>query len=314
MGKNKPPSQRQRFEDNKRKRGYSSEEGELSELNMLLENITKDNDKVESAVNLILKHQSLRHAITASLKTELARELSSLQTQIDHLSIKLDDQEQYSRRTNLKLSGIKERGREENTDDLVLDVINNLILADTGESLNYSHIGRTHRVGPPLRITDSKSKPSRPRDIIIRFISYRNRDLVFRNKKNLKTHNQSQPPEHRLYVNEALTKRRANLFKKTRDLLRDRKVKNCWTHDGKILVKSLSDRTIHISHDTDLEQFLKITVVPNPHKPKDTYVKSSNNTHQLNATAIPFDPPIADLDYITSTPLPAASMNSTTPH
>lgn len=89
---------------------------------MLLESITKDNDKVESAVNLILKHQSLRHAITASLKTELAHELSSLQTQLDHLSIKLDDQEQYSRRTNLELSGIKERGREENTDDLVLDV------------------------------------------------------------------------------------------------------------------------------------------------------------------------------------------------
>lgn len=47
MGRNKPPSQRQRSEDNKRKRGYSSEEGELSELNVVLESITKDNDKVE---------------------------------------------------------------------------------------------------------------------------------------------------------------------------------------------------------------------------------------------------------------------------
>jgi hypothetical protein len=41
-------------------------------------------------------------------------------TQIDYLKIKLDDQEQYSRRTNLKIAGIKEQGREENTDDLVL--------------------------------------------------------------------------------------------------------------------------------------------------------------------------------------------------
>jgi hypothetical protein len=54
-----------------------------------------------------------------------------------------------SRRTNLKISGIKEQGRGENTDDLVLDVINNLILNHQGVSLNYSHIGRTHRVGPP---------------------------------------------------------------------------------------------------------------------------------------------------------------------
>jgi hypothetical protein len=60
--------------------------------------------------------------------------------QIDYLKIKLDDQEQYSRRTNLKISGIKEQGREENTDDLVLDVINNLILKHQGVSLNSSHI------------------------------------------------------------------------------------------------------------------------------------------------------------------------------
>jgi hypothetical protein len=92
-----------------------------------------------------------------------------------------DDQEQYSRRTNLKISGIEEQGREENTDDLVLDVINNLILKHQGVSLNYSHIGRTHRVGPP----PTTSTKNRPRHIIIRFISYRDRDLVFRNKKNL---------------------------------------------------------------------------------------------------------------------------------
>ena len=47
------------------------------------------------------------------------------------------------------MTWIKEQGREENTDDLVLDVINNLILKHQGVSLNYSHIGRTHRVGPP---------------------------------------------------------------------------------------------------------------------------------------------------------------------
>ena len=103
--------------------------------------------------------------ITKTIKSELSSELTPLQNQIDYLKIKLDDQEQYSRRTNLKISGIKEQGREENTDDLVLDVINNLILKHQGVSLNYSHIGRTHRVGPP----PTTSTKNRPRDIIIRF-------------------------------------------------------------------------------------------------------------------------------------------------
>ena len=128
------------------KREESTDQRELSDLNDILENNYKNSNKVESAVNVILKHEALRHLITKAIKSELSSELTPLQNQIDYLKIKLDDQEQYSRRTNLKISGIKEQGREENTDDLVLDVINNLILKHQGVSLNYSHIGRTHRV------------------------------------------------------------------------------------------------------------------------------------------------------------------------
>ena len=97
--------------------------------------------------------------IIKTIKSELSSELTPLQNQIDYLKIKLDDQEQYSRRTNLKISGIKEQGREENTDDLVLDVINNLILKHQGVSLNYSHKGRTHRVGPPPTTSKKKKLP-----------------------------------------------------------------------------------------------------------------------------------------------------------
>jgi hypothetical protein len=62
------------------------------------------------------------YLITKTIKSELSSELTPLQNQIDYLKIKLDDQEQYSRRTNLKISGIKEQGREENTDDIVSTV------------------------------------------------------------------------------------------------------------------------------------------------------------------------------------------------
>jgi hypothetical protein len=48
----------------------------------------------------------------------------------------------------------------------------------------------------------------------------------------------------------------ASLYKKTRDLFRNKKNKNCWTHDGKILVKSLAEKTIQITDEKDLEQFL----------------------------------------------------------
>ena len=59
---------------------------------------------------------------------------------------------------------------------LVMYVINDLILKSKNESekLPLSQIGRTHRVG---------EKEGRTRDIIVRFISYRDRALVFRNTK-----------------------------------------------------------------------------------------------------------------------------------
>jgi len=285
----------------KRKRGESTDQSELSDLNDILENISKNSNKVESAVNVILKHEALRHLITKAIKSELSSELTPLQNQIDYLKIKLDDQEQYSRRTNLKISGIKEQGRDENTDDLVLDVINNLILKHQGVALNYSQIGRTHRVGPP----PTTSTKNRPRDIIIRFISYRDRDLVFRNKKNLKSVNERQSPDRRLYVNEALTQRRASLYKKTRDLFRNKKIKNCWTHDGKILVKSLAEKTVQITDEKDLEQFLKITVVqdPNTSYVKPSYKDALSNNSVLNASAATFVSHGSRDKLITSTPM-----------
>ena len=67
----------------------------------------------------------------------------------------------------------------ENTDNLVLNVTNNLILNENNDKITTKVISRSHRVG--------KLDPSRrkTRDIIVKFISYRERARVYANKKNL---------------------------------------------------------------------------------------------------------------------------------
>jgi len=45
----------------------------------------------------------------------------------------MDDLEQYSRRTCLKISGMRESGRIESTDQLALKVIDELVLPNTGK-------------------------------------------------------------------------------------------------------------------------------------------------------------------------------------
>lgn len=73
-------------------------------------------------------------------------------------------------------SGIKEEEREDKNKS---NIINKEILKDTGQSIELSRIGRCHRVGP---IIQGKS-----RDIVVRFLSYRDRALVYIKQKNLKT-------------------------------------------------------------------------------------------------------------------------------
>ena len=64
-----------------------------------------------------------------------------------------------------------------------------------------------------------------------RFLSYRQRHMVFSHKKKLKGH-----PDN-LFITENLTRYRYGLLKKLNSLRADGKLHSFWTHDGSIIVK-----------------------------------------------------------------------------
>lgn len=141
----------------------------------------------------------------------------------------------------------------EDTDELILKIINTDILKHSEQKLTLEHIGRSHRLG--------KRKPGVPRNIIVRFSIYRYRALVYRNKSYLKERNDIPGNISKIYVNEALTTKRVNLFKQTRKLYNDKLIKNCWTSDGRIFVCNKEDtQTVLISTESDLSQFFNIRI------------------------------------------------------
>ncbi|ESO88701.1 hypothetical protein LOTGIDRAFT_165489 [Lottia gigantea] len=107
-------------------------------------------------------------------------------------------------------------------------------------------IGRSHRVGP--------RQENRPRDIIVRFLSYRCRALVFGKKSNLKGYNRDR--NFKIFVNEALTKNRAGIFKRVRDLHKEKLIDSCWTYDGRICIKTLQNKIVTIQSESDLVEFV----------------------------------------------------------
>jgi hypothetical protein len=188
---------------------------------------------VEAIVNSVV--QSLIPQIISGINESLTTKITSLECenkvlkdQISEMQVQADRAEQYSRRNCLRVSGIPETEKED-TDGIILKMVN-----DLGANLSIDEIDRTHRLGP------RKQVGSKPRDIIIKFVSYRARQKLY----NVRTSAKTTDPYKKVYVNEALTRYRSEMFYDARKLASDKLVEGAWTHDGQVLVRDLK-RVIH---------------------------------------------------------------------
>ena len=144
----------------------------------------------------------------------LPNEVSFLKERIDLLEKTSDDSEQYSRRNCLLVHGVEEQ-EQENTDNIVLNVIKEHLDIE----LSVKDLDRSHRIGK----NNSKSKC---RPIVVKFISYNDRRKIFDNKKRFKGTGVS--------ITESLTAERMRQLKNARD---QSGFNNVWSIDGRIMYK-----------------------------------------------------------------------------
>lgn len=142
-----------------------------------------------------------------------------------------DSIEQYTRRNNLRFLAIPENDSE-NTDDIIIELVKNKF----GISLNVTDIERSHRLGKMREGANTK-----PRPIIVKFLSYRVREAIFTKKRVLKG--------SRISISEDLTRLRAQLLRKAQDTFGKR---NVWTSDGKFIwVKTVHGKSVKYSKNVD---------------------------------------------------------------
>jgi hypothetical protein len=171
-----------------------------------------------------------------ALKTVIQQhnqKLNNLNNIINKQVYRIEEQEQYSRRTSLRFNNVKaptndqgEIRRPIDTDALVLNIYNTKL----GLQLNTKDIGRSQPIG---EVKNGKIS------IITRFLTYRQRHMVFSHKNKLKGH-----PDN-LFITENLTRYRYGLLKKLNSLRADGKLHSFWTHDGSIIVKRSENFGIH---------------------------------------------------------------------
>ena len=142
----------------------------------------------------------------------------------------INNQEQYSRRSCIRIFGLEEK-RGENTDMLAADIIRTKLEVTLDP---IKDIDRSHRTGSPREparpVSSSRSandasgfKP-RPRPIIVKLTSYRKRREIIEKRKLLKGTG--------IVIVEDLTLKNQKLLSLTRNAPN---VKSAWSSDGRVI-------------------------------------------------------------------------------
>ena len=239
------------------------------------------------------------------LEKDLAKKedrINTLEKQVEFLTIKNDDHEQYSRWNILRINGLPESNSSNET---VVKFCNEML----NVPISIEDIDRSHCIGlassPQPSAPDNQAAVTKPGPlapagevpsvagttegddgdsdgqsnnvrraeeviaepdqlpltnqppghvIMVKFTNYRARDVVFRAKSKLKTHN-AENPDRKIFIYEDLTKFRANLCFEARKL-KPQILCEVWTHDGRVLVKDVRHRVHLIKKNIwDLQQF-----------------------------------------------------------
>lgn len=220
--------------------------------------------KLESAIceRLIREVHELRDVIK-----ERDVKINDLEKEVTSLKEMVDQQEQYSRRNNLRITGIEEKDNEDVV-KLTLDFINNSVMEES-QSISLEEIDRVHRVG---RKQGTASRP-----ILVRFATYRARRRVYVNRLRLNprqrhripgkpwgdpdmstgaTNTQTSMAANAVYINEDLTKLRATLLWRARTEKQGKKIRDCWSSDGNILLRDLTNTVRSIRNIKELHDII----------------------------------------------------------
>lgn len=193
---------------------------------------------------------SIVQGVLAGLQTKvgvLETENAVLKNRVDKLETALESAEQYSRRNCLKISGVPEN-IEKSTDEYVCDLARAIDV-----DIRVEDIDRSHRLGRPSSAAEQRS---RPRDIIVKFVSYRARAKFYKARVLTKSKGY-----RGVFINEHLTRSRGTLLYEARRRVKSRQLKSAWSMDGAIMIK-LNDANPDINVDGTVKRITSANDLP----------------------------------------------------
>ena len=127
---------------------------------------------------------------------------------------KLDSLEQSLKQNNVRIVSMP----ESDEGNLTTQIVELLNLPD----INEQDIESSYRLG--------KSKPGKTRDVIVKFVSKKMRDMFYSQRKSTPKNCDNR----KAFINEDLTQLQAELFYDARRLVKNQRIHSTWTQEGNL--------------------------------------------------------------------------------
>ena len=202
--------------------------------------------KLEKTLELIndqLTEITHKNALIQRKLNIIYKENDHLYELIYNLEINVNNLDQYSRRSNIEISKIPEKIKQ---NELELYVLN--IFASIGIKLSSYDIVAVHRLG--------KYHPDKTRNVIVRFINRKNAYKCLRNSKEL-----AKTIYKKLFISENLCPSNRKIFNYLYKRKKDSKINKVWTFNGSVFMKLSEDGDVHlIYHYDELEEYFPVSL------------------------------------------------------
>jgi hypothetical protein len=129
--------------------------------------------------------------------------------------------------------------------DLTTRIIT-ILNSNLNSAIQEQDLVAVHRIGRPTPDGNAASSP-KPAPIIVQFSIRQLRNSTLSKRRLLKGKGFS--------LTEQLTARKSQILKKCNELVSAQKIQSTWSHDGRILIKTLSNRIAVVASQADLEKF-----------------------------------------------------------
>ena len=171
-------------------------------------------------------------------------QMKEIETKMARMEVYVDQLEQYSRRTSVRISGVQESELGEDLTTVVTDILANSM--PDMPRLTMGDVNRAHRVGQRKRQDQHTQRSQHPRQILVQFKDYNGKLNITRSRKRIR---ETMP---HVYIHEDLTQSRATLLYKARQAKREHNIVDCWSFDGRIVIKDANNKIHTIKDENEL--------------------------------------------------------------